>query len=215
MFQLEALLFGTAGFLDDKFDDDYANELRKEFIFLKRKYGLQPLKKHAWKFLRLRPANFPTVRLAQFAQLIFKSSHLFSKILDAPGTKAIASFFNLEASAYWTDHYRFDKLSSKKKKPFGKSSTELLMINTISPFMFVYGKLRGEENYCLHALQLLEHTVPEKNIITENWKKLGIAAGNAFETQALLELRNEYCKNFRCLDCAIGHKILLAGNNQL
>jgi hypothetical protein len=210
LFQLEALLFGMAGFLDEKFSDDYPNQLKKEFTFLRKKLALQPLKKHLWKFLRLRPANFPTIRLAQFATLIYKSSHLFSKILETEDVKSIAAFFDVEASAYWVDHYRFDKTSGKRKKTFGSTATDLLLINTIAPFLFVYGKLRGEEIFITRSIGLLENISAEKNNIINGWQELGITANSAFETQALLQLRNNYCKNYRCLDCAIGHKVLLA-----
>lgn len=212
LFQIEALLFGTAGFLDEKFSDEYPNQLRKEFNFLKKKYGLQPLKKHLWKFLRLRPANFPTIRLAQLAQLVFKSSHLFSKILETADVKSIASFFEVEPSDYWIDHYRFDKISSNKKKSFGDTSIDLLLINTIAPFLFVYGKLRGEEVFISRSLQLLEDIPAGKNNITNGWQQLGINGRSAFDSQALLQLRNNYCKNYRCLDCAIGHKVLLSSS---
>jgi len=212
LFQLEALLFGTAGFLDEKFSDEYPNQLRKEFNFLKKKYNLQPLKKHLWKFLRLRPANFPTVRLAQLAQLVFKSTHLFSKILETADVRSIASFFEAEPSDYWINHYRFDKISSNKKKSFGDTSIDLLLVNTIAPFLFVYGKLRGEEEYITRSLQLLEDIPAEKNNITNGWQQLGIKGRSAFDSQALLQLRNNYCKNYRCLDCAIGHKILLSSS---
>ncbi|MBA2422527.1 MAG: DUF2851 family protein [Chitinophagales bacterium] len=211
LFQLEALLFGTAGFLNEQYSDSYPEELRKEWGFLQMKYGVTPLKKHLWKFLRLRPANFPTVRIAQMAQLIFKSAHLFSRILETTESKTIASFFKAEASEYWSSHYLFDKLSDDKNKSFGKSSAELILINTVAPFIFVYGKLRDEQEYCDRAIKILEHISAERNNIIENWKRMGISPANAFDSQALLQLRNCYCKNFRCLDCAIGHKILLTG----
>lgn len=208
LFQLEALLFGTAGFLQDKFSDTYPNELKQEFQFLQKKYGLQPLKKHTWKFLRLRPANFPTVRLAQFAQLIFKSSHLFSQILGMTGTTAIIACFETAASSYWDNHYRFDKPSTNRKKTFGKASIESLLINTIVSFLFVYGKFRDEQIYCDRAFLLLDDIKAEKNKVLANWDKLTISASSAFTSQALLQLHKSYCQHFRCLECAIGHRIL-------
>ncbi len=211
LFQLEALLFGTAGFLHEKFSDSYPNELKKEFGFLQKKYGLQPLKKHPWKFLRLRPANFPTVRLAQFAQLIFKSSHLFSQILGITAAKDLVACFETEASAYWDDHYRFDKPSTHLKKKFGKSSIDSLFINTIVPFLFVYGKFRDENEYCDRAFMLLDSIKAEKNKVSANWDKLGISASSAFTSQALLQLHKSYCQHFRCLECTIGHRILNTG----
>lgn len=209
LFQLEALLFGTAGFLEEKFADAYPNELKKEFSFLKKKYGLEPVKKHIWKFLRLRPANFPSIRIAQFAQLIYKSSHLFSKITESREISNLAPFFEVTASAYWDDHYRFDHTSISRQKSFGTTAISLLLINTVVPFLFLFGKYRDEDAYCERALDVLEHVPAEDNKILKNWSLMGIQAANAFESQALLQLHNNYCKNFRCLDCAVGHKVLL------
>ncbi len=214
LFQLEALLFGTAGFLEEKYADAYPADLKREFSFLKKKYGLQPVKKHTWKFLRLRPANFPTIRIAQFAQLIFKSSHLFSKITECKEMKQLSAFFEVTASGYWDDHYRFDQRSISKPKTFGATAINLLLINTIVPFLFLFGKHRDEYAYCEHALDLLEQMPPEANHIQKNWNRMGMEAVNAFESQALLQLYNNYCKNFRCLECGIGHQVLLQKNQQ-
>ncbi|HYV92070.1 MAG TPA: DUF2851 family protein [Chitinophagales bacterium] len=208
LFQLETLLFGTAGFLDEKFADDYPNQLKKEFDFLRKKYALQPMKKHVWKFLRLRPANFPTLRIAQFAQLVFNATHLLSKILETQDVKKLFSYFDCEPSEYWLTHYRFDKLSPLKKKTLGENAIELLMINTVVPFLFVYGKMRDEDSYINQSLHLLEQLPAEENQIITRWKGSGVAVKSAFDSQALLQLKNKYCTNFRCLDCAIGHKIL-------
>jgi hypothetical protein len=124
----------------------------------------------------------------------------------------MVSFFEVDPSAYWLDHYRFDKLSAKSKKSFGRASIDLLLINTVAPFLFVYGKFHDDEKYISRSIELLEQTSPEHNSIIENWEQLGLKPSSAFETQALLQLRNNYCCNYRCLDCAIGHKILLKGN---
>ena len=166
------------------------------------------MKKHVWKFLRLRPANFPTVRIAQFALLVFNSTHLLSKILETQDVKKLFSFFDCEPSEYWLTHYRFDKLSASKKKSLGESSIELLLINTIAPFLFVYGKMKDEDSYINQSLQLLEQLPTEQNQIITHWKQSGVKAKSAFDSQALLQLMNKYCVNFRCLECAIGHKIL-------
>ncbi|MBA3648237.1 MAG: DUF2851 family protein [Chitinophagales bacterium] len=208
LIQVEALVFGTAGFLSEKFTEEYPNQLKKEFDFLKKKYGLKPLKKHLWKFLRLRPANFPTVRLAQFAQLIFQSNHLFSKIIEESNEKVIGSFFETAPSLYWLNHYRFEKISLIKKKHFGQDSIDLLLINTVIPFLFLYGKYKDEDVFMNRSLKLLELVAAEKNRVTESWKQIGISVLSAFDSQALLHLRNNYCNNFRCLECAVGNKIL-------
>lgn len=215
LFQLEALLFGTAGFLGETYADDYPNELKKEFSFLRMKYGLQPLKHHTWKFLRLRPANFPTLRIAQFAQLIHKSSHLFSQLLTITGTDNFIACFETAASSYWDDHYRFDKKSVMHKKAMGRSSIESLTINTVVPFLFIYGKFRDEHQYCDRALLLLEDLRPEKNKVSAHWAALGIHARSAYESQALLQLHTNYCRQFRCLECSIGHRILNQGLTSL
>jgi len=210
LFQLEALLFGVAGFLDEKFSDEYPNKLKKEFDFLKKRHQLPPIKKHIWKFLRLRPANFPTIRIAQFAQLVYNSIHLLSKIVESGNAKSLFQLFDCETSEYWLDHYRFDKISAKKKKRLGEDAIELILINTVAPFLFVYGKLHDDENLVSRTLKLLEEIPAEKNNIISHWKQTGVETKSAFDSQALLQLKNVYCKNFRCLECAIGHKILTA-----
>jgi hypothetical protein len=212
LFQLEALLFGTAGFLDESFSDDYPNQLQKEFNFLKQKHKLQPLKKHIWKFLRLRPAGFPTIRLAQFAQLIFQSSHLFSKIMETSDAINPEFLFESEASAYWKNHYYFEKTSVMSNKHFGKIAIELLLINTIAPFMFVYGKSKDDEHLINRAMELLMQVTAERNKIIQQWKKMGLHAKSAFDSQALIQLTNKYCKNYRCLECSIGHQVLSKGS---
>jgi hypothetical protein len=207
-FQLEALLFGTAGFLDEKFSDEYSIRLKKEFEFLRKRHGLQPMKKHVWKFLRLRPSNFPTIRLAQFARLIHTSTHLLSNIIETKDLKTVIHFFECGASDYWIDHYRFDKLSARRRKQVGKETIELILINTVAPFLFVYGKMHGDEELVTRSLRLLEQLPAEKNAIISRWRITGVAATSAVDSQALLQLKNVYCKNFRCLECAIGHQIL-------
>lgn len=208
LLQLEALLFGTAGLLAEEFSDEYPQMLKKEFSFLMKKYGLVPLKKHAWKFLRLRPANFPTVRLSQFSQLIFSSSHLFSKVVDTLDINQVCACFDVTASGYWDNHYLFEHRSHLQPKVFGRTATELLIINTIVPFLFLLGKQRGESHLCERAIIFLESIPAEENKILKTWNSMGIAFHDAFESQALLQLHNHYCKNFRCLECAIGHQVL-------
>ena len=207
-FQIEALLFGQAGLLDKKFTDTYPQYLQTEYNFLKKKYDLKPIDAHLWKFARMRPVNFPTIRIAQFAELIFKSVHLFSKILEVQNVKQLYQLLEVETSEYWQTHYTFDKKSAKKSKSLGHLGIESITINTILPFLFVYGKSRADEKFCDRALSLLEQIPAEKNSIIENWKKLGVKSSSAYQTQALLQLKNEYCSNIRCLDCAVGHKIL-------
>lgn len=208
LLQLEALLFGTAGFLDDNFSEPYPSQLKKEFEFLKKKYSLSPMNKSLWKFLRLRPVNFPTVRIAQLAALIFQSTHLFSKIIETKSLKEIEKLFSATPSVFWLNHFTFKKQSSKKQKAMGRHFIHLLIINTIVPFIFIYGKWKDEERYVAYALELLEKIPSEKNAIISCWKKSGIKSTSAFTSQSLLQLKNNYCNKRRCLECAIGNKLL-------
>lgn len=208
LFQIEALLFGQAGMLSDDLEEDYPQRLKKEYDFLKTKYKLQALNKEIWKFMRMRPANFPTIRIAQFAYLIYKSQRLFSKILEVKSVEEVYDLFKVELHHYWKEHYVFSKPTKIRNKTLGKTTINLLIINTIVPFLFLYGKLRGGEEYKDIAFQLLESLPPEKNSIINNWNTLGMEATSAYRTQALLQLKNEYCNKKRCLECAIGSAIL-------
>ncbi len=208
LFQIEALLFGQAGLLQDDFVEDYPKALQKEYEFLQKKYQLSSVRKESWRFMRMRPANFPSIRIAQFATLIYQSSHLFSKILEAESVKDIEKLFQVALSEYWLTHYIFDKASGERKKTLGKSTIHLLIINTIIPFLFLYGTHKSIDAYRDKALRFLEALKPEKNSIIEKWKTLGLEPESAYQTQALLQLKNEYCIKKRCLECAIGNSIL-------
>ncbi len=208
LFQIEAMLFGQAGMLENNFEVDYYQKLKNEYAFLKNKFELKAIENHLWIFLRLRPPNFPTIRIAQFAQLIYKSSKLFSKIIEIKNIEEIKKLFNLEASSFWETHYLFDKESKKRSKKLGDSAINNILINTVSLFLFVYGIKKSNENYQNRALELLESIKPEENSIINNWKKANIKIDNAFYSQALIQLNNEYCKKQRCLECQIGNKLI-------
>jgi len=208
LLQIEAILFGQAGMLNNNLKDDYPKKLRKEYLFLKRKYNLKAIKGDSWKFMRLRPANFPTVRIAQFATLIHQSVHLFSKMLAAKNVKEIENMFAVKISNYWQNHYVFDKSSTKRNKSLGKNAVHLLIINTIVPFLFLYGKNKGEDHFKERALALLEDLDPEKNNIIEKWKTIGLNPPSAYQTQALLHLKNHYCNTKKCMNCAVGNAVL-------
>ncbi|SMO68257.1 DUF2851 family protein [Solitalea koreensis] len=207
-FQIEALLFGQAGFLNEQLKDAYAQRLHKEYKFLAHKNGLKPLEKYVWKFLRLRPANFPTIRIAQFADLIYKSNHLFSKILDTENAKKIKQLMEVEASEYWNEHYHFDKKSKWSVKKIGNAGIDLILINVIVPFLFLYGKQKNVPSYMDRALNLLEFLPTENNKVTKLYTELGIKSENALQSQALIELKKFYCDRKKCLNCSIGVKIL-------
>ncbi len=208
LFQLEALLLGQAGLLERVCLDDYSKQLHKEYGFLKTKYNLEPLEQYVWKFSRLRPANFPTIRIAQFAVLINRSANLFSNLVESNSLTMIRSILEIELTGYWDSHYQLGKKSKSRKKTMGASSVDLLIINTIIPFMFMYGKVRSKTHLSDQAIHFLEKISPESNTIIQQWKRLGVEVESSFHSQAMLQLSNEYCKQTKCLSCAIGNKIL-------
>ncbi len=205
--QLEALLMGQAGLLEKDFEEDYPVLLKKEYRFLQNKYGLQPVKIPLYS-LRMRPSNFPAIRLAELAMLVHESSHLFSKIKEAASAGEIKKFFEVTANDYWHYHYQFDEQSSFKRKKTGETMIDNVIINTVAPVLFAYGNYHGEEKYKNKAIQCLEEIAAEKNLITKGFIELNIENKNARDSQALIELRNEYCNKRRCLECAVGAAIL-------
>lgn len=207
--QLEAMLFGQAGFLNDAVGDDYYKSLQQEYQFLKSKFNLKPIEKHLWKFLRSRPGNFPTIRIAQFAMLVYKSTALFSKIIESAKIDEVKELLQVEPSDYWATHYQFNKESVKKTKSLGETSVDVLIINTIIPFLFVYGKQTGNETIKQRALDFLEKIKSEKNSIVDTWRNIGIRSDNALSSQALIHLKNNYCNTKNCLNCQFGSQIIL------
>jgi len=208
LFQIEALLFGQAGFLDEIDGDEYYLNLQKEYLYLQRKFNIKSIEKHLWKFLRSRPRNFPTIRIAQFAKLVYESKSMFSKILEIDKIEALYDLFIVKPSEYWDTHYIFNKTSIIKSKSLGKSAVEIILINTVIPFLFVYGKAKGQYRYQEKAIDLLENIKAEKNSIISNWDNLGIKSKSAFDTQALIQLKNNYCNQKKCLNCQIGNAII-------
>ncbi|POY36037.1 DUF2851 domain-containing protein [Solitalea longa] len=209
LLQLEALLFGQGGFLSDHFNDPYFLSLKKEYAFLQKKYSLSPIDNYLWKFLRLRPSNFPTIRISQFAALIYKSSHLFSRIIESNSLKELEELFAVEANDYWNAHYLFGKTTlSSQRKTLGKKSIFIILINVVIPFMFVYGKKMGDETLATKALNLLQTIKSEQNLIVKQFAEVGIKSKNAADSQALLHLKTRYCDKKKCLTCAIGVKLL-------
>jgi hypothetical protein len=207
LFQLEALLFGQAGFLDEA-QDEYQQQLHQEYGFLRKKYGLTPIEKHLWKFLRLRPQNFPTIRLAQFAVLVQQSLHLFSKVLECEKLHQLSVLFETQVSTYWLSHYSFGKTTKPITKTFSQTSIDNIIINTIVPFLFVYGQKQGDEQYKDRAMAFLSGVKAEKNTIINHWETAGIKAESALQSQGLLQLKNDYCAQKHCLSCGIGHYLL-------
>ena len=208
--QIEALLFGQAGLLENEFSESYPALLKREYHFYQSKYDLNPLQYRLF-FLRMRPANFPTLRLAQLAMLVHESSHLFAKINEAASAKEIKELLNVTANDYWHYHYIFDELSSFRKKTLGEQMVNNIIINTVAPMLFTYGQYHMEDAFKEKAISLLEQLPVEKNKICDGFARLGIKNQTAFDSQALIQLKNEYCDKKRCLDCMIGAKLLKQG----
>ena len=204
---LEALLFGQVGMLRGKFTEDYPRLLQREYQFLKKKYALHPIHIPV-HFLRMRPQNFPTIRIAQLAALIHEGAHVFSDVLEATDLQGLKKQFRVQANDYWHYHYRFDELSAYKIKTVGNDMADNLVINTIIPMLFAYGLYHKEEKYRLRAIDWLEQLGAEDNAITSGFGELGVENRTAFDSQALLELKTQYCDQKHCLRCAVGNAIL-------
>ncbi|MEP7268907.1 MAG: DUF2851 family protein [Saprospiraceae bacterium] len=209
LLQIEALLYGQSGLLDTlESDDEYPQKLRREFQFLQKKYDLKALNPVQWKFLRMRPANFPTIRIAQLARILYQTDHLFSKFLSAKNTKEIVHMLDVTVSHYWKNHYSFKSESSAREKHLGKDTISTIIINTVAPLLFAYGISIDNEQYKEKAVDFLSELKPEKNSIISGWTNIGWMANTAMDSQALIELKNNFCDQKRCIACSIGHQLL-------
>lgn len=205
--QLEALFFGQAGLLSDTCESIYFENLKKEYEFLKVKFKLIPISKGQVQFFRLRPNNFPTIRLSQLAGLYHFHQNLFSKIMEIETIEDYYSLFELETTVFWETHFTFETVSKKSTKKLSKSFVDLILINTIVPLKFMYLQNIGKTEFG-SLLSIVEHIKPEKNTIISKFEAYGIKSKSAFETQALLQLKNEYCSKQLCLQCEIGKEVL-------
>ncbi len=209
LFQVEALLYGQAGMLaDENLTDEYYMDLQREYKFLAHKYQLKPLSGFLFKNLRVRPSAFPQVRIAQLAALLVQSGRLFSSVIDIEDYKRLRLHFQSQVSKYWQTHYTFGRESKKQNKIMGDSSLDIILINTVSPILFAYGKKRDQEKYCDRAMMILESIKPERNSITKDFEQAGIKIDNAYDSQAVIQLKKEYCDKRKCLYCKIGYQIM-------
>ncbi|GAB1444954.1 MAG: DUF2851 family protein [Cyclobacteriaceae bacterium] len=208
LMQIEALLFGQAGFLEYGIKDEYFKELQSEYKVLAVKYGLnnQKLNKENWKFLRLRPANFPTIRIAQFSALFHKNRNFFSKLIEMDID--IVKLFEISTSSYWHSHYRFGRKTARSISNLGMESINNLIINTVVPLLVAYGKSQDDQPMIDRAVEMLHGIKAENNRITKSWNDIGLAVKDSFDSQALIELNNNFCLKRRCLACNIGIEIL-------
>ncbi|NJM24664.1 MAG: DUF2851 family protein [Bacteroidia bacterium] len=210
LLQVEALLFGQAGFLDEPLHDDYHRTLHREYTVLARKFSLHKRQLHRshWHFLRLRPANFPTLRIAQFASILHKQRHLFASLMEAQHIDDIATLFHADTTQYWHSHYRFAEPTTERPGCMGRASIQNVIINTVVPMLVAYGKYNDDEARIQRALRFLRELPPEENTITEQWAQCGIATPNAFDSQGLNGMLNNYCLRRRCLECIIGASLV-------
>ena len=209
---IEALLFGTSGFLFSSKESEYILELRKEYTFLKNKHHLvKQFEPHHWKFMRLRPSNFPTLRIAQAASILTTSSDIFEWLTEFSITKEVQNRLKVNTSIYWHTHYRFTLKENKKVPSLGKSSIDLILLNVVSPLLAAYSIYNTDDNYMTRAVNLMEGLKPEQNRIIKKWQQLSINPINGAESQGLIELYNEECMHKKCLSCAIGFKLLNKG----
>lgn len=208
--QLEALFFGQAGFLAEESKDEYHKLLKAEFNFLCRKYALSTkrLEKHEWRYLRLRPANFPAVRIAQFTALLHNLPYIFSYIKEEKDYQKLFNILQVNSSPYWHTHYDFAKESARKITSMGKSSIENIIINTVIPLLVTYGQVNDEQSYIERALDFMQNLPAENNKITRMWKDFGFTIKNGFDSQAVIEINNNFCSLRKCLECNIGTSLL-------
>lgn len=211
LFQVEAFFFGQAGLLDEELPDadGYYRKLQKEFRYLQHKFELSvPMTATQWRFLRLRPGNFPHVRLAQLANLYYKERSLFSRIMEADTLEAVRKLLTVTASPYWEEHFNFRKVSSSREKQVGKNAQNLIIINTVIPFLYAYGLHKADELLCERATGFLESLKAEDNHIIRHWSGAGLPVSTAADSQALLQLQKEYCDKKDCLRCRFGFEYL-------
>lgn len=212
--QIEALLFGQSGFLEEA-KDEYSEELKKEYQFLAHKYDIfhQKMEKHEWRFLRTRLGNFPTVRISQMAAILNQNQGLFSLFLEDASKENIEKYLKIKPSNYWQKHFDFAKESETKLNGIGKSSVENLLVNTTVQLLAFYSEQVDNYSYFEKAITILETLKPEANYITKIWHDLGFSMASAFDSQALIEQYNNFCTKKRCTECALGVEILKCNSN--
>jgi len=219
IFQTEALFMGQAGLLEpqaiperyreEATKEGYFDKLRSEYLFLANKFGLKPMDAGRWRFMRLRPQNFPHIRISQLASLYHSRRSDLSRLVECTGVEQMRDMLRTKVTPYWETHYTFGSASGKARKGISDASLDLIIINTAVPMLFAYGRHRHDDRQCDRALDLLGQLRAENNSIVRSWKECGLKAENAGDTQALIQLKNEYCDKKDCLRCRIGHKGML------
>lgn len=208
LMQIESIMFGMAGFLGGKIYDDYHLSLQKEFVYLKHKFGLTEPGNLNWKMMRMRPGSFPQLRIAQLAFLYCNSGGLFSRVMECNTVGELYDIFQIHTSDYWKKHYNFNCESVVENKRMGSKSVDLIIINTVVPFLYAFGVYKGNDRLCDRAFYFLEHIRSENNYIIRNWEKVDIIPENAADSQALIQLTREYCEKRKCFFCRFGYEFM-------
>lgn len=207
-FQLEALFLGQSGLIDQNVDDEYPRKLYEEYVFLKHQYGLRSMQPHVWKHLRMRPVNFPAIRIVQFAHLMASAPDLKQMISEVFDLLAFHKSLEVNPKGYWLTHYQIDAQSPHSSKGLGRDARLSVMINSVIPFLFIYARFRGNQELRQRVLNWLEILPPEKHAIARLWELNGVRARHAGDSQALIRLLKAYCEPGKCLDCSWGLRYL-------
>ena len=218
LFQIEAIFMGQAGLLElkavpeyyqkDALNEGYFAKLRNEYLYLAHKFSMKPIDFHLWRFLRLRPQNFPHIRISQLANLYYQQKAGLSQLVECETIEQLKTLFSSHVTPYWETHYTFGSTSSKKEKHLTYGSLNLLMINTAIPMLFAYGRHRSKEVLCDRAFDFLEQLKAENNYIIRMWQQVGLPVQTAGDSQALIQLKKEYCDKKDCLRCRFGYEYL-------
>ena len=225
LFQIEAVFMGQAGLLEpstvaprhraEAGREGYFDRLRREYRYLAHKFGLQPIDAGAWRFLRMRPQNFPYIRLSQLAALYHSRRADLSRLVECATAGRLRELLYTEVTPYWETHYTFGSVSARARKGLSQSSLDLLVVNTAVPMLFAYGRHRHDEALCSRAFDIISQLKAEDNNVVRMWRECGVCADNAGDSQALIQLKREYCDRKDCLRCKIGFEYLRSGGNKL
>ena len=218
IFQIEAIFLGQAGLLDidaipakyqkEAMNDGYFNRLKNEYKYLAHKFSLTPMNRTMWKFLRLRPQNFPHIRISQLATLYHERKTSLSQLVECMNVDELRRMLSTHVTEYWATHYTFGAESASNSKSMSPFSINLLMINTAIPMLFAYGRHTCDDTLCDRAFDMLEQLKAEDNHIIRMWKECGLKVATAGDSQALIQLKNEYCDRKDCLRCRFGYEYL-------
>ena len=209
LLQIEALLFGQAGLLfDSEQIDEYLTSLQNEYSFLRNKYNLEPIDQSVFRKLRVRPSSSVYIRISQLASLLQNIQGLFQKVMSSKDIGQIRLLFHHNTSSYWHTHYSFANVSPLKSKYIGDASLDVMIINTVVPLLFSFGKKNDNDDLVNKAIDFLEKIKPESNSIIKQYALYGLKAESAYDSQAFIQLKREYCEKRKCLYCQIGYRLL-------